>query len=499
MSKIFTAKQVKEWDAYTIQHEPIASIDLMERACKTFVTWFTEHFDAVRRVGVVCGTGNNGGDGLGIARMLQELGYGVKIWIVRAIVPESNDFAINRARLSDKIEVSDIVSETDENIFSDCEVLIDAVFGSGLSRPLQGLYARVVECMNHADVIRVAVDTPSGLMVEAHSEEPVVQAHYTVTFQSPKLAFLLPENNRYVGEWCVVDIGLHREFVRNTTTPFKLLQKKHIKKIMNPRSRFDHKGNYGHALLIAGSYGKMGAALLAAKAALRSGVGLLTVHIPRKGYSIIQASVPEAMVDVDSHEEVFTNFLNLEGYTAIGVGPGLGKHRETHTAVGQLLQRSSKPLVIDADALNIIAENREYLHLLPEESILTPHPKEFQRLAGPSTNDFNRLERLRSFAADTKCIVMLKGAYTAVAFPDGQVHFNSTGNPGMATGGTGDVLTGILTGLLAQGYTPRQAALFGVFLHGLSGDLAMHEKSMEALIASDLTDFLARAYRQISY
>jgi hydroxyethylthiazole kinase-like uncharacterized protein yjeF len=497
MLKLFSTKQIKELDAYTIAHEPVSSIDLMERACRAFVVWFTEKFNASTNIGVVCGTGNNGGDGLAIARMLKEWGYPVKVWVVKGPVSESDDFKVNEVRLNGKVSKQEITFKPDKSVFQDRQILIDAIFGSGLSRPVQGIYAEVIECINETDAVRIAVDIPSGLMADSWSEGSIVRATYTLSFQLPKLAFLMPENHPYVGTWCLADIKLDKEFIKRTDTSNFLLQRKDIKKLQKTRSKFDHKGTFGKALLVAGSYGKMGAAILAAKAALRSGVGLLTVHIPVNGYNIVQTAVPEAMVEVDIHQNYLTSAPDTNYFNAIGIGPGIGQHRDTIKAFGDFLEKNKKPLVIDADGLNILAANREFLHLLPKACILTPHLKEFERLVGPSKNDFDRLERLKKFSGETDCIVVLKGAYSAICSPEGKLYFNSTGNPGMATGGTGDVLTGILTGVLAQGYPSLEAAMYGVFLHGLAGDKAAHEKSQEALIASDVVDFLPQAFKHL--
>lgn len=496
MLKILTAKQIRELDAYTIRNTPILSINLMERACREFVGWFAERFDTQYNIGVICGTGNNGGDGLGIARMLSEMGYTVTVWVVRGGASESEDFRKNLERL--RLPVNDINAALDQDVFQQCNVLIDAIFGSGLSRPVEGLYANVIDKMNASDAMRIAVDIPSGLMSDSHSIGSIVKAHHTVSFQLPKLAFLMPENNRYTGTWHLVKIGLIKDFIKEASSPYGLLQKKDIHRIRKIRSTISHKGTFGRALLISGSYGKMGAAVLASRAALRAGVGLLTVHLPACGYVVMQTAVPEAMVQVDTHPEYFTAAPHTEHFDAVGIGPGLGQNNETMKALGNLLEKSNKPVVLDADALNILAARREYLHLLPGKSILTPHPKEFERLAGSFENDFHRLEKLKEFAAAHNVIVVLKGAWTAIAFPDGTVRFNSTGNPGMATGGTGDVLTGILTSLLAQSYSPEETAIFGVYLHGLAGDLAVHEKSYESLIASDLTEFLPVAFKRLS-
>lgn len=498
MIKILTARQTKALDAFTIQYEPVSSIDLMERACQAFASWFIERFTALNKVGIVCGTGNNGGDGLGIARLLSDWGYPVKVWIVRGAVPESVDFAENLRRLKEKrVEIFEIVTESDQGLFADRDVLIDAIFGSGLSRSPEGIYAQAIQCINKSDAVRIAVDIPSGLMVDKASDGPVVNARHTVSFQLPKLAFLLPQNHSHTGEWKLVDIGLSKEFIRTIDTSHLYLTQKDVRRILKNRSTFDHKGDFGHALLIAGSYGKLGAAVLASRSALRAGLGLLTVHVPQCGYSVLQTAVPEAMVDVDAHEAYFTNHQELDPYTTIGIGPGLGRDQETVEAFASILKSFSSPVVIDADALNILSEHRELQAHVPAGSILTPHPKEFQRLVGGWNDDFERLEKQKKLAAQLQSVVIVKGAYSSIASPDGKVYFNSTGNPGMATGGTGDVLTGILTALLAQQYTAIEAACLGVYVHGLAGDIAARQKGMVSMIASDVTDHLPDAFLKI--
>jgi ADP-dependent NAD(P)H-hydrate dehydratase / NAD(P)H-hydrate epimerase len=498
MIKILSAEQLKQLDKVTIESEPVSSIDLMERASRAFVTWFTEKFNALKKIGVVCGTGNNGGDGLAIARMLKEWGYPVKVWVVRGSVRPTDDFQANLERAKERVEVQEISSEADRGLFSDRDVLIDSVFGYGLSRPAEGIYAQVISCINATHAIRVAVDMPSGLMADKPSSGPVVKANYTVSFQVPKLSFFFPECYAFTGEWTLVDIGLNKSFIRDIQSPYSLLAIKGVKKIIRPRSRFDHKGTFGHAMLLTGSHGRMGAAVLCATSAIRSGAGLVTAYIPTCGYEIMQTSLPEAMVTTDPSNHMLTEAPDTSKATVLGIGPGLGQDALTSKMLGKTLQNFSKPVVLDADGLNIIAANRELLHLIPEGSILTPHPKEFERLAGNWSNDFDRLEKQKRLAADLKSVIVLKGGFSSIATPEGKVYFNPTGNPGMATGGTGDVLTGILTGLMAQGYMATEAAILGVYVHGLAGDLAAMETGMEGLIASDVIKFLPAAFRQVS-
>ncbi len=491
MLKILNTAQIRDLDAYTIRNQPIASIDLMEQACDAFVQWFADHFDTSKKVGVICGTGNNGGDGLGIARILTDWGFDVKVWIVKGGTSASEDFTSNLDRLKSRIKPEDYSLSAD---WMDREVLIDAIFGSGLSRPAEGIYAEAIDRINATAAVRVAVDIPSGLMADQRSTGAIVKARYTVTFQLPKLAFFMPENHPFVGEWQLVKIGLDKGFIKRTETPYNFVTRKSVQQIVRPPSRFDHKGDNGKALLIAGGLGKMGAAILSARGALRAGVGLLTVHVPSVGYNIIQTAVPEAMASIDPHDHFFSVPPDFQPYDVVGVGPGIGQAHETVEGLRKVLL-SGKRMVLDADALNIISAHKELISMIPKGSILTPHPGEFERLAGHWSDDFERLRKLIDFSNHTGSIVVLKGAFTAIATPSGKVYYNSSGNPGMATGGTGDVLTGILTAMLAQGYESKEAAILGVYLHGLSGDLAAKEKTMHALIASDLADYVPSAFK----
>ena len=496
MLKILSANQVRELDAYTIQHRPIASIDLMENACRAIVAWFIEHYVQTKRVGVVCGSGNNGGDGLGVARLLKDAGYQVQVWIVKGNVSDSADFKTNLERLAGKIELSYITNNIQPDTFSNVDILLDAIFGSGLSRPAEGIYADVIQCLNESTVAKIAIDIPSGLMADKPSEGPIVKAQYTLSFQVPKLAFLFPQHHAFVGNWILLDIGLHKDFLQEVETPYYYFIRKDVRKFIRVRSKFDHKGKFGHALLIAGAYGKMGAAVLATRAALRSGLGLLTVHIPVCGYNILQNSAPEAMTSIDQQQEHVSECPTLDNYSVIGIGPGLGQSKETVKAFGEILRHCKVPMVIDADALNMLAANRELLSIVPPQSILTPHPKEFERIVGTWKNEFERLEKQKRLAKDLSSIIVLKGANTSIAAADGNVYFNASGNPGMAKGGCGDVLTGILTGLLAQQYSTLVAAQLGVFLHGFAGDLAAYDKGLNSLIASDIVDFLPEAFKR---
>ncbi|GGH37464.1 bifunctional NAD(P)H-hydrate repair enzyme [Dyadobacter endophyticus] len=490
--KIFNVEQIRAMDAYTIAREPINSIDLMERASQAFVRWFCNQYVNTRPIAVFCGKGNNGGDGLAIARILSGCGYDVQVFVVEYNLNATDDFRQNLSRLADHLTPRLIQSENDLPRLEKKVVCIDALLGSGLSRPVEGLLGIVIKYLNDLPNRLLAVDIASGLYTDRPNgpSDIIIKPRYTITFQLPKLSFMLPQNAEYVGEWHVVDIGLSSEYIKNTDTHYYFTDKPEAEKRIKPRQKFSHKGTFGHAVLIAGSYGKMGAAVLSGKACLRSGVGLLTMHVPACGYEIAQISVPEAMTTVDESEKYISEAPDLGSATAIGIGPGIGQAPATAKVLEKILGQAKVPVIIDADALNILSTHPHLLYKLPANTILTPHPKEFQRLAGDSSNEYERLEKARVFSSKYKVIICLKGANTAVVLPNGEVHFNSTGNPGMATGGTGDVLTGIITSLLAQKYAPADAAILGVYQHGLAGDRAAEARGQTALIASDVVECL---------
>ncbi len=499
--KILNVEQIRALDAWTIEHEPIASLDLMERAARTFKDWFVERYpDRNRKVCIFCGPGNNGGDGLAVARLLSQDFYEVAVWLCRIGSRTSPDFDANLARLRrmPEVPIHELEAGAPLSALPSGAILVDAIFGSGLSRPVQGYWAGLLHHLNDQQVLRVAIDIPSGLFADRHTDGPTFRAHRTLSFEVPKLAFFMPENAEATGEWEVRSIGLDARKLAEMDTPWFCLSANEVAAWLRPRRKFDHKGTYGHALVLAGSKGMMGAAILATRAALRSGAGLVTARVPACGYEIMQVAAPEAMTLTDPNEEYLVTLpQDLDRYTAVGVGPGLGRHRPTRALLGRLFTRSKAPLVLDADALNLMAEAPELLDRLPPNSVLTPHPGEFRRLFGESRNDFERLARLQEAAHKRKVFIALKGAHTAIATPEGRVWFNTTGNPGMATGGSGDVLTGLVTGLLAQGYPPMQAACLGVFLHGLAGDLACARTGPEALTAGDIAEALGAAFLEL--
>ena len=501
--KIFTCSQIRDLDKYTIENEPVSSIDLMERAARKLFEWFARHFDRTHRVLIFAGPGNNGADGLALGRLLAASDYRVEIFFLNYNEKRSEDWTINFNRLKDfsNLNYFELKNEDQFPLVFNNDVIVDAVFGSGLNKPLEGFHALIVNRINSAGCKVISVDMPSGMFGEDNSTNiagNIIRASYTVTFQVPKISFFFPENEKYTGRWEIVQIGLHPVALRETRTPYHFLEAKDIEQILVKRSRFSHKGTFGHGLLVAGSYGKMGAAVLSCKAALRTGIGLITCHVPSSGNDIMQISTPEAMVNADDSVYLITSVTETEKYSAIGIGPGIGTDELTQKALGNLIKRNKKPLVIDADAINILALNKDWLNYLPDNTILTPHPKELERLAGTSENSFKRLEMQIDFSVRFKCIVVLKGAYTSISMPDGRVFFNSTGNPGMSTAGSGDVLTGILLSLIAQGYSPENASVAGVYLHGLAGDICSEKTGYESLIASDIIDNIANSFGVIS-
>ncbi|MEQ8624645.1 MAG: NAD(P)H-hydrate dehydratase [Vicingaceae bacterium] len=498
MLKVFSAKQLHQLDTYTITNEPIKSIDLMERAASQLFNWIKDNLMGKANKGsfsIFCGSGNNGGDGLAIARMLLEEGHHVKVYIVELSNNYSTDFKTNLKRY--KGEKFTLSEKSHDFSLQEKEIIVDAIFGSGLNRPISGFAAAIIKQLNASSHLKIAIDMPSGLFAEDNSDNDITsifKANITLSIQLPKLAFLFPENSVFVGNWQLIDIGLSGEFIEQTESDFNYYLPRDCTKFLKSRAAFSHKGSYGHALIFAGSKGKMGAAILAAKACLRSGVGLLTMRLPQLGEHILQTAVPEAMVEADNNESILSEFKNDLKYSAIGLGPGIGTANETQQMFKLLIQQVNSPMVIDADGITILAENKTWLSFLPKASILTPHPGEFKRLVGEWKNDFERLQLQINLAKKHSVYIILKGKNTSIATPFGKVFFNSTGNPGMATGGSGDVLTGMLTSFLAQGYSPLETCLLGVCLHGLAGDFAAEKRGMESMLAADIVDGIADAF-----
>lgn len=496
--KIFSSQQIRLIDKFTIENEPIASIDLMERAANELFFAIMADFNiASTKFLIIAGPGNNGGDGLALARIFTYLPCDFKTIFCNFSQNISTDCNINVQRLQEKDSKNlQIVTDPAKIIIDDDRVIIDCIFGTGLTRPVTGKYAQVIDMINNSGNVVISVDIPSGLFGEDNTgnDGSIINASCTYTIQFPPLASMFAENYKYFGNLKIVDIMLSEKAIVETESDFHITEEKFWSNNQKKRGRFEHKGDFGHALLIVGSYGKAGAAVLAAKACMRSGVGLLTVHVPEKLTDIMQISIPEAMLSIDSNTIEFSSIVDFEKFNVAGIGPGLGTNEPTKKAVIQFVTEFNKPLLIDADALNILAETNNFKSILKPGTILTPHPKEFERLFGKFENSYHRILFMQKFSVETGVIIVLKGGITAISLPDGNIYFNTRGNPGMATGGSGDVLSGIITGLLAQNYKPEKAAIVGVFIHSAAGDYAAKIKGENSLIASDIIDDLPKIF-----
>ena len=512
--KLLSAAQIRELDQATIREQRTTSTALMERAASALAGWLYQHFTPAEagEMLLLCGPGNNGGDGLALARLLYGAGYAVRLGLLPG-QKYSDDYEYNHHVLPKVIPITELSADALPPI-QPGTLVVDALFGTGLSRPLAGVAAAVVKHLNASQARVVAVDLPSGLLADAPQPDPaapVVRAAHTISFGLPKLAFLLPQNAEFVGEWHVVDIGLSPDFIAQADTPWRLTRMPGVGGFdaalaapvpdvtLPKRGKFAYKNTFGHALLLAGSRGKVGAAVLAAGSCLRGGVGLLTVAVPGCGYDIIQTTRPEAMCLPDPEADFISELPEIKEYQAIGIGPGLGQEAASRAVLEKILRTATVPLVIDADALNLLGAHRELLGLLPPGTVLTPHLGEFARLTEKTQDDYHRLDLLREFVQKHQCVVILKGAYTAVAAPDGQVYFNTTGNPGMGTGGSGDVLTGLVLALRAHAQLDAlTAARLAVLAHGHAGDLAAAETGQAGLVAGDLVTHIGPALQALT-
>ena len=488
--KIFPSSSIKKLDAYTIENEPIASIDLMERAATVLTKAITDRWNTETPVTIFAGPGNNGGDALAVARMMAEKGYKIEVFLFNTKGELSPDCQTNKelVEMMEEVKFHEISTQFIPPVLTPDHLVIDGLFGSGLNKPLSGGFAAVVKYINSSPAMVVAIDIPSGLMGEENTfnvKANIIRADVTFSLQLPKLAFLFAENTEFVGEWELLDIQLSEDGIEEMETNYEMLEIEQIRSLIKPRKQFAHKGNFGHALLIAGSKGMAGASVLAARACLRSGVGLLTVHAPMCNNDILQTSIPEAIVETDINETCFAVPTDTDD-------------EETEAALLEQLEHCQTPVVVDADALNILANHRHALTHLPKGSILTPHPKELERLTGKCQDSYERLMKACELARAAHVHIILKGAYSAIITPEGKCFFNPTGNPGMATGGSGDVLTGVILALLAQGYPTEEAAKIGTYIHGLAGDVAQKKQGMIGMIASDIITCLPTAWRLVS-
>lgn len=476
----------------------------MERAAIQLTDSIVAEWDKDMKVVVFAGPGNNGGDALAVARMLAVRGYNVSTWLFNTSGRLSDDCKKNRDRLKDVKQVASFVMVTEEfdpPTLDAQTLVVDGLFGSGLNKPLTGGFASLVKYVNTSPAKVVSIDIPSGLMTESNEynvKSNIMKADVTLTLQQPKLSFLFPENQQFIGHVEVLDIGISQEGIDKTDAQFYILEKSDITPCLKRRDPFAHKGSMGHALLVAGSRGMAGAAMLAAKACLRTGVGKVTVHTPACNTLPLQIGVPEVVLDVDSDTNVVSEAVDTDCFKAMGIGPGLGTNENTAIAVIGQMRRAQCPIVVDADALNILAAHKAWLQQIPVGSILTPHIGEFDRLEGVSTDSYERLSKAMLLAERQHAYIVLKGHYTAIITPGGRVLFSPTGNPGMATAGSGDVLTGIITALLARGYTQGEACAIGTYLHGLAGDIAARSLGEESLIASDIINSLPMAFKELS-
>lgn len=504
MKKILTSAQIKQVDAHTIVNEPVSSLDLMERAASTVTERICQLFNKEHRIFVFAGPGNNGGDALAVSRQLSLLGYNVSAYLFNIGNNLSADCLSNKNRMRHcpTVDFHEITSDFVPPVITKDDIVVDGLFGTGLTRPLNGGFAAVVKYINSSEATVVSIDVPSGLMTEDNASNVmthVIQANFTLTFQYNKLAFLFAENEIYVGRVEVLGISLIDPDDSSTSTPYHIIEQADIVHMLKTRPRFSHKGTFGHACLIAGKQGMAGAAILASRACMRSGAGKLTVHTPEANVLPLQIAIPEAILDIEHNAYCFSKPLDTTAYNAVAIGPGVGVEDTTTRALAQQLHYHRGPLVIDADALNILAQHQELMSQIPSDSILTPHKKELRGLIGASANSFEELQLTRSLAQQYHIYVIIKGANSAIVTPEGDVIYNTTGNPGMATAGSGDVLTGIMLSFLAQDYNPLQTSILATYLHGLAGDIAAKNLSEYSVIASDIINHLPQAFRMIEH
>lgn len=498
--KILSKEQIYEGDKLTTERQNISSTDLMERTGTQIFNWIHMRMQGAQvPIHVFCGIGNNGGDGLVLARHLITHGYNVVTYIINCSDKRSKDFLINYDRIKNVTKEWPIMLSCKEDFseikIEERDIIVDAVFGIGLNRPPNEWVQQLFQWWRSSKAYILAIDVPSGLYTDkaVENENAVVHAGYTLSFQSPKLVFFLPETAKYTVQWEVLDIGIDRDYLMQTETEAELIGKLEVLPLYKPRDKFAHKGDFGHVMILGGSYGKIGAVNLACKAALSSGAGLVTAYVPECGYHSLQTALPEVMVITDKNNDFIGSInFNIEP-NAIGFGVGLGTESKTVEALENFLKTNKTPLVIDADGLNILSNKKALLKLLPEQSILTPHPKELERLVGKWSDDFDKLKKVKAFSKKHKVIVIVKGAHSITVFGD-KLYVNTTGNPGMATGGSGDVLTGIISGLVAQGYEPLAATIFGVYLHGKSADIALEDYGYQSLVASHITEYMGKAF-----
>ncbi|NND16078.1 MAG: NAD(P)H-hydrate dehydratase [Eudoraea sp.] len=495
--KIFSGSQIYEADKFTIKKQNISSDVLMERASMQLFQWLHSRMQGAQvKIHLFCGIGNNGGDGIALARHLWEHGYNFDVYVLNYSEKRSKDFLLNLDRLKERKLWPNFLNETSKmpEIHPD-DIIIDAIFGIGLNRPPAPWIAKIIKYLNQNGAFIVSIDVPSGLYMDraVEDKEAVIRGNFILSFQAPKLIFFLPETGPFIREWDILDIGLDAEYLETTAVDFHLMEKPEIMPWYKGRPKFSHKGDFGHAMIIGGSYGKIGAVILAARACLRTGAGLVSSFIPGCGYTAMQTALPEAMTETDPGDTILTQIKPVTKSDVVAIGMGLGTDDETAKAFAAFLKSYEGALIVDADGINLLAKKKSLLKHLGQDAILTPHPGELLRLLGEWQDDFEKVEKAKAFSIEHKCILVVKGAHTIV-FYEGQGFINNTGNPGMATAGSGDALSGIITGLVSQGYMPIHAAIFGVYLHGLAGDIATSTLGFEAMTSGDLIANIGNAF-----
>lgn len=500
--KIYTAQQIANADKATLKSQNITALELMERAAHlAFLSLIKKYKNKTVGFQVFCGIGNNGGDGLVIARKILEYGYEVKVFVVEYSKNYSSEFETNLNRLENEygLEIIFLNENSKKPNLKETDVLIDAIFGIGLNRAMPIWVQDLVEQINDFKCEVIAIDLPTGMLANLPKlpNQPIVRASKTLTFQAPKLSFYLPETAEFTGKVKVLNIGLDQEFLESLNANIQVIEKKHLKTIIQKRSQFSHKGSFGHALIVGGSYGMVGSMVLASKSALRSGAGKVTALIPKCGYEILQIAVPEAMTITCKNEKYLQNFEKLNFHPkTICFGMGAGTQKDTVDFFLDLMKSTENPMVIDADGLNLLSKHEYLLEYIPKNSVLTPHPKELERLIGKWDSDIEKIDKTQDFAIEHQVVMLIKGANTLIITPE-QIFINTTGNPGMATAGSGDVLSGVIAGLLAQDYSPKNAAVLGVWLHGKAGDLSVKKSAEEAMIAGDIIAYLGKSFSKL--
>lgn len=487
MLSILPGKKIAELDKSYAREVGISSWELMERAAESFVSWFLKGFSGVQeKVFIFSGPGNNGGDGLAIARLLSEKGFAVSVVLFSSKENSSVDWQVNFDKLPEDISRYQY-PEIDFELASSA-IIIDALFGVGINRALGGEYLEVVNTLNQLSGKKISIDIPSGLPSDNLVEGVAFLADMTVSFQFPKLSLLIPEHSKYVGDLHIADIGIPDSFLDQFGSNKSFVQASDIQKMHKRFDNFSHKGDFGRILLIGGRGGKVGAIILSTCSAMRTGSGLVHVWAEGASKDVIHISCCEAMVE---GEKILDE---LDKFDALGIGPGLGEVPQD--LLRNIFQSTGKPMVLDADALNVLSKHPELWDLIPKGSILTPHLKEFERLTGKSSHHFERLDKASEYAVQHKVYLVLKGAFTSISTPDGKQYFNSTGNKHMATAGSGDVLTGMITSFLGQGYDPLNASLCGVFHHGLAGEIASKTKA-RGMIATDIIESIPSSFLEM--